>query len=63
MAAMANMDIRQLILDKGIRFWEVAEKMGIADGTLSKKLRRELSPEEKRIIRDIIEEIAKANIG
>ena len=55
----ANIDIRTLALSKGVRLWEVAEKMGIAEGSLSRKLRVELPPEEKHKIAEIIENIAK----
>ena len=54
----ANMDIRKLALDKGVRLWEVADKMGIAEGSLSRKLRKELPKMEKDLIRGIIKGIA-----
>ena len=51
---MRNQDIRQEIKDSGIRFWIVAEKMGISDVTFSRRLRKELPDSEKQKIREII---------
>lgn len=39
--------------------WELAEALGIADTTLSKKLRKELSIEEKERILGIIEDMSQ----
>ena len=54
----ANKDIRKLALDKSVRLWEVADRLGIAEGSLSRKLRKELSYKEKQHIRQIIKGIA-----
>ena len=42
-----NRDVRAAIEGAGLRYWWVAEELGIACGTLSNRLRRELPPEEK----------------
>jgi hypothetical protein len=61
---MANLDInsdtKQLIRHSGHRFYEVAEKLGIADTTFSRKLRHELSAEDKAKIRAIIDQLKGA---
>ncbi len=46
---MANQDIRNEILGSGLKLWIVAEKMGLRDDTFSRKLRKELSTEEKAL--------------
>lgn len=51
---MKNNDIRCEILGAGLRFWQVAEEMGISNSTLSVKLRKELTPENKETIRRVI---------
>lgn len=43
-----NQDIRAAIGRAGLRYWWVAEELGIAGGTLSNRLRRELAPESAR---------------
>lgn len=54
---MRNQDIRKMIDDAGVKYWEVAEAAEIAEGTLSVWLRHELS-EDRRV--KIIEAINKA---
>jgi len=50
----ANHDIRQAILNSGLKFWQVAEAYGINDGNFSRKLRKELPESEKNKILNII---------
>lgn len=58
---MANQDIRRTAAGAGVKLWQIAEALGIADCSLSRKLRRELTPEEKdrvfAIIRDLSQEV------
>lgn len=58
---MKNLDIRELLKEKRVRQWQVADKLGIAEMTLVRKLRYELSAEEKQKIFTIIEELATEN--
>lgn len=39
---MANLDIRAAAVSAGVRLWRVADALGIADASLSRKLRKEL---------------------
>ena len=55
----ANMEIRQEAAKAGVKLWWIADKLGIADTGLSKKLRHELPDEEKEKIRAIIMELVK----
>ena len=54
---MKNIDIRQAIEKAGVKYWQVAAKINLNDGNFSRKLRKELSAEEKDKIFKIIEEI------
>lgn len=45
---MHNTEIRKAIDAAGLRYWQVAEELGVADTTFTKWLRKEL-PDEKRI--------------
>lgn len=56
---MKNEDVREKIANAGVRMWKVAEALGVADTTLSKKLRKELSEDEKRKIFSIVEQLAR----
>lgn len=57
---MANIDIKEKISASGIRFWQVAYKLGITDSTFSRKLRKELSIETKEKIFSIIEKLKES---
>lgn len=56
---MKNQDVRQAAANAGIRLWRIAEVLEIPDSSFSKKLRRELPPEEKEKIFGIIRELSK----
>jgi hypothetical protein len=55
---MNNQDIRRAAAGKGVRLWQVAEALGIADCSLSRKLRKELPQAEKDEIFGIIERLS-----
>ena len=56
---MNNKDIRAAAKEAGVFLWQIAEMYGINDGNFSRKLRRELPPEEKKSILGIIETLAR----
>lgn len=56
---MCNNDVRRAAAGAGIRLWQIAEALGIADCNFSRKLRRELPTEEKEKILSIIKELAQ----
>lgn len=56
---MANAEIKKFAKENHVCLWEVADRLNVADTTFSKKLRRELLPEEKSTIMSIISDIAK----
>lgn len=60
---MTNDDIRQAAKDSGVKLWEVADRIGINDGNLSRKLRHELSSEMRCQIMTAISEIAADKAG
>lgn len=57
---MPNREIKIAALDAGVKLWRVAEALGIADTSLSRKMRRELPTEEKKKILGIIESLKEA---
>ncbi len=56
---MNNIEIRTEAKKKGVKLWQIADKLGITDATFSRKLRHELVLEEKTRILGIIAELAK----
>ena len=55
---MKNLDLREAAKKAGVNLWQVADRLGIADCNLSRKLRHELPAEEKEKIMSIIRELA-----
>lgn len=56
---MTNQDIRNAIGGNGLRNWQVAEAIGMNESAFSRKLRKELSPDEKEKILVTIEKLSK----
>lgn len=56
---MKNLEIRQKAKEKGVLLWEVADTLKISEATMTRKLRKELTPKEKSQIFEIIEKLAK----
>lgn len=56
---MNNQDIRRTAAGAGVRLWQIAEKLGIADCNFSRKLRKELPQDEKEKIFSIIRELSQ----
>lgn len=56
---MRNEGIRELAKSKGVLLWQIADKLGITDGSFSRKLRHELTPQEQERVLQIIDELLK----
>lgn len=54
---MCNSDIRTAAKNAGVFLYQIAYAMGISEPTITRKLRFELSDEEKKPIFDAIEQI------
>lgn len=54
---MSNSDVRTAAKSAGVFLYEVAVAMGISEPTMTRKLRFELSNEQKKPIFDTIERI------
>ena len=52
-----NEDLRKYREAAGVRQWELAEHLGMTEFTFCRKLRHELSKEEKKQIKAAIDEI------
>lgn len=59
---MTNREIKLAAAGAGVKLWQVAEAMGIADCSLSRKLRKELPDEEKMRIMTIITELSEKEV-
>ncbi len=56
---MYNVDVRRTAAGNGIRLWQIADALGISDCSLSRKLRKELSAEEKAAVFAIIRNLSQ----
>ena len=55
---MKNFEIRETAARAGVKLWEVADALGVADSTFSRKMRHELSDEERSQVLRIIDELS-----
>ncbi len=58
----ANADIRQYAKEKRVHLWEIAKAIGCNDGNLSRKLRTEMSEQNKNKVMNAIDRIAESHI-
>lgn len=56
---MSNQDIRRTAAGAGVKLWQIADALGMADCSFSRKLRKELPQNEKKKIFSIIRQLAK----
>ena len=59
---MKNFEIRQAMKENRLFSYEVAAALGIADSTMSRKMRKELDADEKQKILEVIEKLAKGEL-
>ena len=55
----ANQAIRDAAKQRGVKHWQIAEKLGISEPTIMRWLRIPLSTEKEKAVMDAIEAIAK----
>lgn len=60
---MANEEIRICAKDAGVRFWEIAERIGVNEFSFSRSLRHELPESQREKICAAICEIARERKG
>lgn len=54
-----NAEVRQAMKEKHIAMWEIASVLGVHENTVFRRLRTELSPEDKQSYIRIIDKLAK----
>lgn len=55
---MKNTDIRNAAGSHGLKLWQIATELGMADSTFSRLLRKELPAEKKAEILAVIDRLA-----
>jgi len=56
---IANEEIRNAAKAAGVKLSQVADRLGMHDSNFSKKLRKELSADERQKVLDIIKDIER----
>ena len=54
-----NSDVKLYAYENGIKLWMIAEKLGITDSTFSRRLRKDLSLEDKERIFKIVDDLKR----
>ena len=55
---VANQKVRSAAKNRGIPLWKIAERMGISEPNISRRLRKELPAEDAERILELIKTIA-----
>lgn len=58
----ANKEIRESLKRNNIKHWKLADYLNISESTLVRKLRREISLDEKQKILNIISKVKKGEM-
>lgn len=58
---MKNTDVRQYAKSRSIYLWQIAEALGISEPTMTRRLRTELSEQDKQTFKRIINELSAQN--
>ena len=58
---LSNMDIRNAAKENNVKHWQIAQKIGIGEVTLCRRLRNELPEAEKEKIFNAIYALAASN--
>lgn len=58
MANTKNMELKLYAASKGVRMWQVAEKFGVIDVTMSRWMRKEFDSEKAEKFKRFVDEIA-----
>lgn len=58
-----NKDIRRAMAFHSIRVWQIAQELGVHPETVSRRLRKELSPEDKAQYFNVIDRLVMKGVG
>lgn len=54
---MTGSEVRAMILDSGVRLWQVADGLGVTDNSFSRRLRKDFTEAEVDRIKSIIADL------
>lgn len=56
-----NVELKLYAASKGVRMWQVAEKFGVSEVTMSRWMRKEFDEEKAKDFRKHVDELANEN--
>lgn len=56
---MTGSEIKKLILDSGLKLWQIAERWNLTDSNFSRRLRKPFNENEVKRIKEIIADIKR----
>lgn len=56
---MTGSEIKKLILDRGLKLWQIAERWNLTDSNFSRLLRKPFNENEVKRIKEIIADIKR----
>ena len=59
----ANADLRKIIKENGVYFWEVALMLGWSEATITRKFRVELSEADRKAILGAVKTLKNSKVG
>ncbi len=54
---MNGVDVKKLILDSGVKLWQVATRWGVTDSNFSRRLRKPFNEEDVKRVKGIVAEL------
>lgn len=54
---MRGSEVKQFVLDSGLKLWQVAERWGLNDGNFSRRLRKPFDAKEVERVKKIVADI------
>lgn len=57
----ANQTVRDEARKRGVKHWQIAQKLGISEPTIMRWLRTPLTPEREKMVLSAINEVAKGD--
>lgn len=60
---MTGSEIKKLVLDSGLKLWQIAERWGLTDGNFSRRLRKPFDETEVERVKKIIADIKQGQAG
>lgn len=58
-----NISFRAYVKEKNVKYWQIAERIGVNDGNFSRMLRHELPLEKIAYLKDVVDRIVAERGG